>query len=244
MKRPPVFTRSVLGFLIVSAALGLRTVAAENATTNAAPIKTEETNVQETLRSYLQLQEQIHATQLAVEQTRREAEELAARNAEALGGRLQAIEGALSSQRSRDFETMQGYNRVIVFMAGTFAAVGFIAMILMGYFQWRTVHGLAEISAALPSMRGFPAGPAIAALGPGDSHLITPGMVEQSNTKLLGALEQLERRIHDLERSSQPALHDGIPTTVDVNADAAHPNGNGGAPEPGAPLIGICTWSK
>src|SRR5258705_9558186 len=47
-----------------------------------------ETNGQETVRSYLQLQEQLHATQLAIERARREADEAAAENAKLLAGRL------------------------------------------------------------------------------------------------------------------------------------------------------------
>jgi tetratricopeptide (TPR) repeat protein len=234
MKCLIVFIHFVLGFQIVCASSCLGAEGAENLATNGQPVKTDETNVQETLRSYLQLQEQIHATQLSIEQTRKEAEELATRNAQALSGRLEAIEGALASQRARELEAMQSSNRVMLFMAGTFAAVGFIAMVLMGYFQWRTVHGLAEISAVLPSMRSFPSGPAIAALGPGDANLI-PGPVEQSNARLLGALEQLEKRIHELERTSKPALDEGNPGANSLEQDAGHPNGKGDALETSTP---------
>ena len=60
----------------------------------------EDTNTQETLRAYQQLQEQLHATQLAIEQNRKEAKEAAAQNAEFLAGRLHDIEGALATQRA------------------------------------------------------------------------------------------------------------------------------------------------
>src|SRR6266851_9165723 len=45
-------------------------------------VKAEETNSLETLRSYLQLQEQLHATQLAIEENRKEANAAAVRSAE------------------------------------------------------------------------------------------------------------------------------------------------------------------
>lgn len=178
--------------------------------TNSGPqsVKSDDTNTQEMMRTYLQLQEQIHATQLAIEQTRKEAQEASAKNSEALAGRLHAIETALSGQRARELEAMQSSNRVMLFMAGTFAVVGFVAMLVMAYFQWRTVHGLAEISAVLPPLRALGPGSAMAALPAGDL-ASSGGSVDKANVQLLGALEQLEKRILDLERSSRPALEQG-----------------------------------
>jgi tetratricopeptide (TPR) repeat protein len=169
-----------------------------------------ETNSQETLRAYLQLQEQLHLTQLAVEQNRREARETAAQNSEALAGRLQTIERALETQRGRELETMQSSNRALLSVAGTFAAVGFVAVLLMSFFQWRTVNRLAEISAALPA--GLALGPAHArtALGSGDSLSVTVGPAEQSSVRLLGALDQLEKRIYELEHTTRTPLNEGI----------------------------------
>src|SRR5436190_4130496 len=110
-----------------------------------------ETNGQETVRSYLQLQEQLHATQLAIERTRREADEASAEMAKAMAARLQSIEQALSTQRAQELQAMQSSNRVMLIVAGGFAALGLAALLFMAYFQWRTVTRLAEISAILPS---------------------------------------------------------------------------------------------
>lgn len=185
--------------------------------------KIEETNTQEALRAYLQLQEQLHATQMAVEQNRKDAAESASRAAAELGNRLQGIEHALSLQRARELEAMQSSNRVMLVVAGSFAALGFLAMVLMAYFQWRTVNGLAEISAALPPVRALGPGSALAALGPGD----LPGAAaEQSNLRLLGAMEQLEKRIHELEHTSLPSLARG------AEFAPAPSNGNGAHLEP------------
>jgi tetratricopeptide (TPR) repeat protein len=90
-------------------------------------------------------------------------------------------------------------------MAGIFAALGFIAMVLMAYFQWRTVHGLAQISAVLPSAGALGAGRTLAALGPGELPSVSVG-VSNSNRNLLGALGELEKRILGLEQASRPAL--------------------------------------
>ena len=188
--------------------------------TNLATVAATETNSEEVLRSYLQLQEQLHLTQLAIEQNRKEARETAAQNSEALAARLQTIEKALESQRAREIEGMQSSNRAMLLVAGTFAAVGFLAMLLMSFFQWRTVNGLAEISASLPAGLTMGSSPNRTALGT-DSHVVTVGPAEQSSLRMLGALEQLEKRIYELEHSSRTPLHEG---TAAGNGDKSpHP---------------------
>jgi tetratricopeptide (TPR) repeat protein len=177
-------------------------VAADELDTNAPAASSSDTNRQETLRAYLQLQEQLQLTQLAIEQNRREAREGLAQSSEVLVGRLQTIEKALETQRSRELQEMQSANRAMLLVAGTFAGVGFLAMFLMSFFQWRTVSRLAEISAGLP---------ASLALGQGrgsDASVINVGPAEQSSARLLGAMERLEKRIFELEHTTQPAADD------------------------------------
>src|SRR3954454_12995356 len=78
-KRFTVPNQALPGLLLLVAVLGLSAtsaVAAEIAITNSAAAKAEETNSSsQELRVYLQLQEQLHATQLAVERIRKEAAE-------------------------------------------------------------------------------------------------------------------------------------------------------------------------
>jgi hypothetical protein len=187
----------------------------------------EETNSQEILRAYLQLQEQLHATQLAVEQTRKEARDAAALNAEALAARLKTIEQTLAAQRAQELDamqaanrSMQASNRVMLIVAATFATVGFIAMLVQAFFQWRAVNGLAEIAASLPAGRLLGLGGSLPALGPGETHLVSAGAAEQSNLRLLGAMEQLEKRLHDLEHSSRASLKEAsIPRTDSATAN-------------------------
>jgi tetratricopeptide (TPR) repeat protein len=171
----------------------------------------EQTNLQEVLRTFLRLQEQLQATQASIEQNREEARKAAAQGGEALSKGLQALQEAFSAQRARELEVMQSSNqamqksnKAILMAAGTFAAIGFLAMLVMSWFQWRTSKVLAEISAALPMLQGSGPGSALAALGPGDSSLAMSSPAEQSNSRLLGAFEQLEKRIYDLEQNSQP----------------------------------------
>lgn len=183
--------------------------------------RAEDTNALELLRACLQLQEQLHTTQLAIEQTRKEARELAGQNADALTGRLQAIEQALVAQRSREIESLQSSNRAMLIIAAAVAAVALVATLLMAYFQWRTVHGLTELSSILPVAPRVPL-PGLTAPQP-EAPLLTAGPVEQSNLRLLGALEQLEKRIYELEHTTRPSLKEPAP------APPANGNGNPGS---------------
>jgi len=174
----------------------------------------EDTNTQETLRSWLQVQEQLHATQLAIERNRQESDAAAARSAEVLGNRLQNIEQALAAQRDQELQAMQSSNRVLLIVAGAVAGLGLLAMVLTAYFQWRTVSRLAEISASLPFSHALGAGPAFAgALGPGDGHPLALGAAQESNQRLLGALDRLEKRILEIEHAARPPLNSGETAT-------------------------------
>src|SRR5437868_8263543 len=73
--------------------------AAENSGVSSPTNRMEDAASQE-LRTYLQLQEQLHATQLAVERNRKEAEDAAVQSAAALNNRLQSLEQTLASTRS------------------------------------------------------------------------------------------------------------------------------------------------
>src|ERR1051325_1511532 len=215
MKRKVKWLQHLIVLAVIAAWPGLRALVAESGPGPAPAAKSEESGSQEALRSYLQLQEQLHATELAIERNRKEAELASARNAEAVANRLQAIEQSLAFQRAKELDAMQGANRVMLIVAGSFAAVGFLAMLLMAYFQWRTVNRLAEISVNLPPSRRL--GPAVAfpALGSGETPLVTVSPAEQSNQELAGALEKLQQRIHELEHTSHSSLAEN------------HPPGNG-----------------
>jgi len=185
------------------------------------PVQSGETNSLE-LQTYLQLQEQLHATRLAIENVGIEAKQAAAQNAEQLAGRLHALEQAVAAQRAKELEAMQSSNRNMLYVAGAFASIGCVAMLLMGYFQWRTVNRLAELSAGFPAGAIALGGPRpIAALGPGGMHEVTAAPAISPNPELLETIRRLEKRVHELEHSSPPPLANGDPTS-----DPHHSNGH------------------
>jgi tetratricopeptide (TPR) repeat protein len=131
----------------------------------------------------------------------------------------------LALQRSQELTAMQSNNRVMLIVAGAFAALGLAAMLFMAYFQWRTINRLAEISMALPGVHGLMPGHALPALGAGDPHLLSSGSAEQSNARLLGAIDRLEQRIRELEHTTHPAVSDAGAANHGSNLIASPSNG-------------------
>ncbi len=190
--------------LFASDARSAETAPTSNATTATAP-KPEDPNSQDTLRSILKLQEQLSATQLAIERSQEEADAAAIRRAEAVDGRLRSIEQSMSAQRSKELETIQNATKIMINVASVFGGLGCVAMLLTVFFQWRTVNRLTELAS---SMHALPAPPTYAALGNGDAGRVSVDAADQSSQRLLGALDRLEKRILELEHTARPNLHE------------------------------------
>ena len=152
---------------------------------------------QENLRSSLQIQEELHNTQLTIEKNRKDTEEAAARQNDVIEGRLKLIEQSIASQRLDELKDLQRSNRLVIFAAGAFAVVGFIVLLFAAFVQWTAVSRLTALSARLPRALGEGAAPA--ALGMGEAALLgTAG--EPPTMQLLGVLEKLEKRIDSIEK--------------------------------------------
>lgn len=203
-------SRPLLAAVLVLLYLLPRPAGAQTAAADKVALRPADTNAEMAASmaaaAYLQLQEKLQATQLALERNRKETEEALARNAELMATRLQTMEQSLAAQRSRELEIVQNFNRAILTLAGALAAVGMVVLLGMAYFQWQTINRLTEISAGLPTARALGAPRTFAALTAGDSAFVSSGPVEQANVRLHSALEQLERRIGELEHPAHPPL--------------------------------------
>ena len=176
-------------------------------------LSAEGTNAQQTLRVFLQVQEQLHSAQLAIERTREEAEAAAKRNAEAMTARLQLIEQSLNLQRERELDAMKSSNRFTLVVGAAFGGLGVLTMLLTVLFLSRALKRSAEMGALFAGP--FAHGPATGRLAVGD--LSAP---EPSGPRLLGAIERLEKRIHELESATV------VPRpTIAPPANGHHQNG-------------------
>ena len=168
------------------------------------------------LRSYLKLQEQLHATLLAIEQARAESSREMQTNADALSARLEFLENALARQREQHLQSMQESSRTMLLMAGSVVGVGLLALAFTAMFQSRGMNRLAEIATGFSTERALMAGVLPAHAGAGETLLLGPSPAHATNQAMLTTIDRLERRIRELEDTSQPML----PFT-----DASPPNG-------------------
>ena len=217
---------SRLNFLLVCAGilLGARAFTAETNLVATPPAA--DTATQAVVNSNLQIQEQLHATLLAIENSRQQAEAEAATNTAVLTARIQALEQTITDQRASEIEAARKTQQLALFMAGTFGLIGLGIMLLMVYFQWRVFTQLIKISTWQPSglaLGNHRALPLVEAA----SELAAPGRatVESSNGRLLGAVERLEKRILELEQVARaPLAEPATPSAADKNGTPSDAN--------------------
>ena len=161
----------------------------------------------ESLRAYLALQEQVRATQVALEKNRQETEAIATRSAAAVAEQIKALTQTMNDQRAREVEAMQSTNRLLLLVVGAFACLGFLAMLMTSWLQMRALNRLTEFSSTLPARMNGPG------LNLGGS-LISNAVAAQANSQLFGALDRIERRMNELEQmSGAPARPAAVETT-------------------------------
>jgi tetratricopeptide (TPR) repeat protein len=141
-----------------------------------------------------------------IEQIRRELDAALARNSEAItSASLTLLEPALARMQQRQTEALQSANRTVLIVAGIFAAVGFLAIVLITLILVRALGRFSEVAVANgPSRRELlaPASSPKALEAPADAQT-TDGAVAQTSARFQGALEQLQRRIRELEHGLQ-----------------------------------------
>ncbi len=150
------------------------------------------TNTDAVANSLVQLQAQLHAAQLQIEQGREENSALAQSNSDAMNARIAQLEQTISAQRANDAEVAQRTQQLTLYLIGSFGIAALAVLFLMGFFQWRAFSQLAQISAHHA---------ALLEAGDGVHQLAAPGRatVETSNARLLDVVGRLEKRILELE---------------------------------------------
>lgn len=201
-------TVCVLVFLAVS-------VLAEN--TNPVSSPTNDTAT----ASFLQLQEQLHAAQLSIQQTQQAAAEASKNNLDQLGTRLQSLEQTVATQRNNEVAATHKTLQTTLLLAGVFGVVCLGIMLAMVYLQSRAFAQLTQISAQQQTVLNS---------ANAVQQLAAPGRatVDVANTKLLDVVEQLNTRLNELENgpSLSPAVVNGTHGTngkPKLNGSAVNP---------------------
>jgi tetratricopeptide (TPR) repeat protein len=178
------------------------------------------------VNGYLQIQAQLHDTQLAIEKNRQLAEAEARRNADEMTARIEALQQTIAALRANEIAATQKTQQLTLIVAGTFGTVGLGIMLLLAYTQWRTVTRLVELSSFPPRAPLLGNGQPLPMLESG-GELASPGQtaVGLSNARLLGVVERLEKRILELEQTTCAPLKTTTSTAVNgQNGTPAVPN--------------------
>jgi tetratricopeptide (TPR) repeat protein len=181
--------------------------------------QTMDSTTQSMANGFLLIQEQLHATQLAIENNRQEAEAEAKRNADEMNARFQALEQIIATQHASDTAATQKIEQLTLLLAGVFGLVCVAVMLLMAYLQWRAVARLVALIAPASSALTLDNGRPLPTLDAGAA-------VEQSNARLFGSVDRLEKRILELEQIARAPLakkktpgtlesENGTPTTAE-----------------------------
>jgi hypothetical protein len=150
---------------------------------------------------------------------------------EALAHRMGAVEQVLALQNQQLLSANESSTRTVLAITGLFSAAGLIGILLGALILARSLNRVSEVvMAAAPALRGLPRAGALEAGPSGDlERLIGPTAVEQVTAKFLGAIEQLERRIMELEQSTQKSFKE----------IGAGPSGSGAVPSAARPPTAI-----
>lgn len=151
------------------------------------------------VNALLQIQSQLHETQMTVESNRQQTAVALQHNADALVSDIELLERNIADQAQSAHKVEQ---TVLVV-----AAVGMLALlivVIMVSLQLRTATRLIELAMAPGAVNGarpLPTVEAAAALPPS-----ARAALEFSNARLLGVIERLEKRILELEHTAHTPL--------------------------------------
>lgn len=219
MTTQTLFLTSLRGILVAvivaaSAALPLRAqddpaAAAKHALESVSPVTQVSTNTEVELRK----------TQEAIEALRKEVEARTAKNSEAITTSLRLIETSMNRMHERHMEAVQSSNRAILTVAGIFAAVGIIGIIFILVVLARALGRFSEIAVANASRPQLLGGAANAGLiGSGDALSARQSSAEEASARFQSAIEQLQKRILELEHSAQTGTNGSQPATLIVKS--------------------------
>lgn len=201
----------------------------------AAPTATADATSQaELLKSYLHVREQLHDAELAIANNRLEAEAAARAQSAAIAEKLDSIKSTIAAERDhqaaeaqrtaaqqeRQRLASQETNRIILWSAVAFGAVGLLTMLATALLQWRGIKRMAEITAQHTPL------PAVAQqnwLTAGNNGP-TSGVVALTNQRLMSVIDRMERRILELETTAaQPLPTSPAETVIEASTPRSTP---------------------
>ena len=162
------------------------------------------------VNAFLQIQAQLHETQLSVESNRQQTAAALVRNADKLANDIQIVEKEVASQTEaaqKETESAQKVQQTMLVIAGV-GMLALLGVVTMVFLQLRTATKLIELAMSshppgINSGRALPVVETPVALPPS-----ARAALEFSNARLLGVIERLEKRILELEHSARVPLEE------------------------------------
>lgn len=156
---------------------------------------------------FLQIQQQLHDTQLAIERNRQQVEAETRHSAEDMTARIEALQQLLATQRQGEITAVQKTQQLILILGGTFGATGLVVLLVAAYLQWRAVARLVAMFSAHSAGFVVETGHISPALAGGTS-------VQQSNAQLFSMVDHLEKRILELKEVTRAPLNNASPAAA------------------------------
>lgn len=153
------------------------------------------------LNAFVQIQAQLHETQMAFESNREQTVAALEHNADALTANVRLLEQNMANEAQAAQKVEQA-----MFIVGTVGLLALAVVVTIVFLQLRTATRLIELAMSSPASslsinRALPVVETAASL-PAAARAV----VEVSNARLLGVIERLEKRILDLEQTAQAPL--------------------------------------
>ncbi len=165
--------------------------------------------------AFVQVQAQLHETEMLVDSNRQQTVAAVERRNEALSTDFQLLlQKAVADQRAAEAESARGIEHMMLLVAGA-GMLALAIVVILVFLQLRTATRLVELAMApgspLSSHRALPIVETTAAL-PASAR----AALEFSNARMLGVIERLEKRILELEETVHLPLEQGS-TPVSAN---------------------------
>lgn len=221
LPEPSLLRLVSLAFLTVVIPFGLR-LEVRSAEADAATALATNTPTVVEMRLSTNLEAEILFTRQALEQLRREVEQTAARNAAAITSSLSLVESTLSRMHERQMQSTQSSNRTILIVAGVFGALGLVCLLLISMVLMRAIGRFSEAAAPVHGQHLLGPGQVAPALSAGEMSPARRGAAEEASSRFQNALDQLQKRIMELEQSASAQVGSpGNSTTASVAAPRA-----------------------
>jgi hypothetical protein len=130
---------------------------------------------------------------------------LAREDIELLVNRLVAIEQRMADQQENAMAVVVRSNHSVLIVAAILGGLGLLGILSASIILMRSFNRFSDVMLTLPAGHPFGRDLSLNSLDIDDPHPPGPKVLEQISTRFLGALDQLEKRIHELEFSTTPS---------------------------------------